>query len=747
MGKVKVVSKNNQVSVKVKSTKDEQLNQNMAELLSNTAVEGFLPFHIVSDNNGFTAEYGTAGYETAKEFFKNRVIDQHTFFVFMKSSVNALSGMSAYNMEYGNVMVSLDTVLIESATGKALYLYYPATGYNNGEFYNVFLDEILRMIRTPMNSDVSFMVRLKELLKQPENMTWNILGEYADSIDVPAVNRENMQPQVHVVQTQQPETVQFTHQAPPVMYTAPVQMQTDIQNTGCVSGGDDKICPVCGMRSTTPDAVFCIGCGSRLESAMQFSVKNEQTEIKKRCNKCGFSNNSDALFCSECGTKLEDIGVLESTEIQDNDDNNAKDTSVIIIKGGRVVDPVSKTDEIMDIIIKNNIIEETGYNLNVMEGAEVINAEGLIVAPGLMDTHVHFRDPGFTYKEDIITGAAAAAKGGFTSVVCMANTKPAVDNIETLEYIQKKGETTGIHVLQTASVTKELKGVELVDMEALANAGAVGFTDDGIPLMDEKLVEEAMKKAKELDVPISLHEEDPAYIKQPGVNQGKVSEQLNYGGASYLAEAVMVKRDCELAVKTGAKVDIQHISSGVAVDYVKEAKEKGANVYAEASPHHFTLTEEAVLKYGTLARMNPPLRTEEDRQRIIKGLQEGTIEIIATDHAPHSKEEKDKPLDQAPSGITGIETSLALGVTELVEKGYLSMMQLLEKMTINPAKLYNMEQGRLQEGKPADVVLFDPEEEWEVKEYKSKATNSPFTGWKLKGKVKYTICDGKIIEL
>ena len=223
-------------------------------------------------------------------------------------------------------------------------------------------------------------------------------------------------------------------------------------------------------------------------------------------------------------------------------------------------------------------------------------------------------------------------------------------------------------------------------MDALYEAGVRGFTDDGIPLMDEKLVEEAMKKAKELDVPISLHEEDPAYIKQPGVNQGKVSEQLNYGGASYLAEAVMVKRDCELAVKTGAKVDIQHISSGVAVDYVKEAKEKGANVYAEASPHHFTLTEEAVLKYGTLARMNPPLRTEEDRQRIIKGLQEGTIEIIATDHAPHSKEEKDKPLDQAPSGITGIETSLALGVTELVEKGYLSMMQLLEKQNNAPLK-------------------------------------------------------------
>lgn len=218
-----------------------------------------------------------------------------------------------------------------------------------------------------------------------------------------------------------------------------------------------------------------------------------------RCNKCGFSNNSDALFCSECGTKLEDIGVLESTEIQDNDDNNAKDTSVIIIKGGRVVDPVSKTDEIMDIIIKNNIIEETGYNLNVMEGAEVINAEGLIVAPGLMDTHVHSEIQDLLIKR-ILLLSSSSTKGGFTSVVCMANTKPAVDNIETLEYIQKKGETTGIHVLQTASVTKELKGVELVDMEALANAGAVGFTDDGIPIMNEHVLVEAMKKAAELDL-------------------------------------------------------------------------------------------------------------------------------------------------------------------------------------------------------------------------------------------------------
>ena len=395
------------------------------------------------------------------------------------------------------------------------------------------------------------------------------------------------------------------------------------------------------------------------------------------------------------------------------------EAEMILIKNARVMDPESGFDQVTDILLDGKRIRQIGKVDDVSGIEQVIDASGMIAAPGLIDVHVHFRDPGFTYKEDLQTGSAAAAAGGFTTVVCMANTKPVVDSVDIYKEIEDRCEQLPIKVWQAAAVSKGFEGKELTDMDALYEAGVRGFTDDGIPLMDEKLVEEAMKKAKE----------------------------LNYGGASYLAEAVMVKRDCELAVKTGAKVDIQHISSGVAVDYVKEAKEKGANVYAEASPHHFTLTEEAVLKYGTLARMNPPLRTEEDRQRIIKGLQEGTIEIIATDHAPHSKEEKDKPLDQAPSGITGIETSLALGVTELVEKGYLSMMQLLEKMTVNPAKLYNMEQGRLQEGKPADVVLFDPEEEWEVKEYKSKATNSPFTGWKLKGKVKYTICDGKIIEL
>ena len=416
------------------------------------------------------------------------------------------------------------------------------------------------------------------------------------------------------------------------------------------------------------------------------------------------------------------------------------------IRNGRIMDPETGLDQTGDVLLDGNQIVKIGKVEDAADDCQIIDASGQIVAPGLIDVHVHFRDPGFTYKEDLTTGAAAAAAGGFTTVVCMANTKPVVDSVEIYEEIAERCKKLPIRVLHAAAVSKGFQGKELVDMDALYKAGVKGFTDDGLPLMNENVVRKAMEKAKELDVPISLHEEDPAYIKQPGVNQGKVSKQLGYGGASYMAEAVMVKRDCQLALETGASVDIQHISSAQAVEYVKEAKEKGAHVTAEASPHHFTLTEEAVLKYGTLARMNPPLRTEEDRMRIIKGLQEGTIEVIATDHAPHSKEEKEKSLAEAPSGITGLETALGLGITELVDKGYLSMMELLEKMTVNPAKLYHLPQGRLQEGCPADLVIFDPEEEWIVKDYKSKASNSPFTGWKLKGKVKYTICDGKIAE-
>lgn len=417
---------------------------------------------------------------------------------------------------------------------------------------------------------------------------------------------------------------------------------------------------------------------------------------------------------------------------------------MILIKNGRVADPVTNTDEVMDILIDGAQIIKTGKNLQA-EQADEIDAEGLIVAPGLVDTHVHFRDPGLTQKEDIFTGAAAAAHGGFTTVVCMANTKPAVDTVETLIQNQKKGEQTGIHVLQAAAITHDLKGKQMTDMDAMAAAGAAGFTDDGIPIMDEKLLVDAMMKARELDLPISLHEEDPLFIEQAGVHQGEISRQLNYGGASRTAEDVMVARDCMLALHTGASVCIQHISSKNSVELVRLAKKLGADIHAEATPHHFTLTDEAVLKYGTLARMNPPLRTEEDRLAIIEGLKDGTIDMIVTDHAPHTPEEKAQELAKAPSGITGLETSLGLGLLSLVEPGHLTLLQLLACMSKNPAAFYRMVPGSVTAGAPADLVIFGEKERWTVDHYESKATNSPFTGWELPGKVHYTICAGKIV--
>lgn len=421
---------------------------------------------------------------------------------------------------------------------------------------------------------------------------------------------------------------------------------------------------------------------------------------------------------------------------------------MILIQNGRVVDSVNQIDDIMDVLIDGKTILKVGKKIDLREydkNIEIIDATGLVVAPGLVDAHVHFRDPGFTYKEDIETGAKAAAKGGFTMVVCMANTKPAVDNIETLQYIQEKAEKTGIHILQASTITKGLNGDELVDLETMAKAGAAGFTDDGIPILDEKILVEAMKRAKELDLPVSLHEEDPLFIVKPGVNQGAVSEKLGYGGASRTAEDVMVARDVILALHTGASVCIQHISSGNSVELVRNAKKLGADVHAEATPHHFTLTEEAVLEYGTLARMNPPLRTEKDRLDIIEGLKDGTIDMIVTDHAPHSAEEKAKSLDQAPSGITGLETSLALGIKSLVQPGHITLMKLMELMSKNPAEFYRMVPASVSEGAVADLVIFGENELWKVEEFASKASNSPFLGWELPGKIHYTICDGKIV--
>lgn len=418
---------------------------------------------------------------------------------------------------------------------------------------------------------------------------------------------------------------------------------------------------------------------------------------------------------------------------------------MILIKNGRLIDPKSKRDEVVDILIENGKIKKIGL-INDEKDFEVINAKGYIVCPGLIDVHVHFRDPGFTYKEDILSGAKSAARGGFTTVVCMANTKPVVDNVQTLQYINEKSKEAIINVLQLGSITKGFEGKELTNFEELLKNGAVGFSDDGLPLMDTDVLYKAMEKAKELDIPISLHEEDPKFIKKSGVNDGQIAKKLGLdGGAKICAENIMVSRDCMLALDTGAKVSIQHISSGVAVETVRFAKSLGAKVYAEASPHHFTLTEEDVLKHGSLAKMNPPLRTKKDKQMIIEGLKDNTIEIIATDHAPHTIEEKNQPFELCPSGIIGLETSLALGITSLVKENHLSLMNLLEKMTINPAKLYNLNRGYIEEGAIADILIFDDNEQWQVKDFDSKSSNSPFIGEELYGKVKYTISEGKIV--
>ena len=419
---------------------------------------------------------------------------------------------------------------------------------------------------------------------------------------------------------------------------------------------------------------------------------------------------------------------------------------MILIKNGRVVDPVTGYDGIADVLIKDDVIEEVGTDLlEKYKDATVIDATGKVVAPGLCDAHVHFRDPGFTHKEDIESGARAAACGGFTSVICMANTKPAVDNIETLEYIYEKAKKTGIRIYQTSTVTKGLMGKELVDMETMADNGACGFTDDGIPIMDEKLLCEAMIRARKLNLPISLHEEDPYFIHGAGVNDGEVAKKIGYGGASRYAEDIMVGRDVILAAYTGASVCIQHISSENSVELVRLLKRKGADVHAEATPHHIALTEDAVLKYGTNARMNPPLRLESDRLAIIEGIKDGTIDMIVTDHAPHHKDEKDKEISKAPSGIIGLETSLSVCIKYLVMSGAISLMKLIEIMSVNPLKFYRKKPVSISKGNKADIVIFAENEYRTVETFASKASNSPFIGWELPGKIYYTICDGKIV--
>ena len=411
---------------------------------------------------------------------------------------------------------------------------------------------------------------------------------------------------------------------------------------------------------------------------------------------------------------------------------------MILIRAGRVLGPAEGLDLKADVVLDGDRIAgifpadqggaegAPGFSPRERTYRQIIEAEGLVAAPGLVDVHVHFRDPGPTYKEDIHTGARAAAKGGFTTVVCMANTNPIVDNEKTLRYVLEEGKKTGIHVLSCAAVSKGFAGRELTDMEGLLAAGAAGFTDDGIPLMDGAFVRAAMEEAARLDTVLSFHEEDKHFIRENGINHGRISDELGIYGSPALAEDSLVARDCMIALDTGATVDIQHISSGHSVEMVRLAKKLGAKVWAEVTPHHFTLTEE-------------------DRQMLIEGLKDGTIDMIATDHAPHSREEKDRPRTQAPSGILGLETALALGITNLVKAGHLTLLELMEKMSLNPARLYKLDCGRMEPGAPADLVLFDADRQWTVEGFESKSSNSPFLGATLTGKVMYTVCGGKVV--
>ncbi|MDO5713398.1 MAG: dihydroorotase [Tissierellia bacterium] len=414
----------------------------------------------------------------------------------------------------------------------------------------------------------------------------------------------------------------------------------------------------------------------------------------------------------------------------------------MIIHGGRVIDPSQNLDEVCDIEIEEGKIKRLGHFKSFQN---TIDASGLIVAPGLVDVHVHFRDPGQTEKEDLHTGALAAARGGFTSVICMGNTIPPMDSPELVYEFYKKAKKEKIHLYTVANLTKEMRGKVLTDLEALKKAGVVGISDDGFPVTEEELLLEGMYQCKKLDLPLSLHEEDPRFIGVPGINDGEISKEMGYRGASAYGEDLYISRDVIFSRLTGCKVDIQHISSGYGVKLVELARAFGGNVVAEITPHHFTLTEDDVKTYGTLAKMNPPLRTKKDRELLLQGIKNGTITIIASDHAPHTEEEKNREYHKAPSGITGLETALALGLRELVEKEIIDLPQLISLMSTNPAKFYNLPGGTLKEGSSADLVIFDPKKTWTYDKVFSRSKNSPFLGENLPGKIYYTICQGDIV--
>ncbi len=419
----------------------------------------------------------------------------------------------------------------------------------------------------------------------------------------------------------------------------------------------------------------------------------------------------------------------------------------VLIKQGKLIDPVGGVNGTGDILIQNGKIAAIDDHISEA-AARVIDAQGMVVCAGLVDMHVHLRDPGFTYKEDIFTGAQAAARGGFTSIACMPNTDPVIDTPEGVAYVKKKAACAcGVNIWPIAAVSMGQKGKSLTDARALRQAGAVALSDDGVPVMDANLMRDALIYADRNELTVLTHCEDANMVDGRGVNEGRISRQLGLEGRPAIAEEIMVMRDAMLAEETGTAVHICHVSTARSVEIVRRYKKRGVRITCETCPQYFTLTEDAVLTHGTMAKVNPPLRTGADVDGIIAGLQDGTIDVIATDHAPHSKEEKDRPLTQAPSGMVGLETSLGVTLTQLYHTGRLSLGDILKKMTVNPAGILRIPKGRLAVGADADITVFDPDRVWvaEPEKFASKGRNTPFGGMRLRGKVVCTLANGELI--
>lgn len=425
----------------------------------------------------------------------------------------------------------------------------------------------------------------------------------------------------------------------------------------------------------------------------------------------------------------------------------------MVIKDGHVVDPASGLHEKADILISGDTIKEVYVHSKGEkwegEGELCINADGMYVMPGFIDLHVHLRDPGLTYKEDIVTGTKAAAAGGVTTICAMPNTKPVVDSVETLKYITDKADKEGyVHVKQLSAITKGMEGKELVDMEAMLAAGAVAFSEDGKSVMDINVYREAMKEAARLGAVIMAHCEDKNLVGKGVLNEGVASEKYQVCGIPNSVEDVITARDIFLANETNAKLHICHCSTVGTVELMRMAKRLGADVTAEVCPHHFTLTDADITEADSNYKMNPPLRTEKDVKALIGGLVDGTMQAISTDHAPHSDEEKKAYFDKAPFGIVGLETSAALTYTALVSTGLMDIMDMAVKMSYNPAHIIGIDEeyGRLTPDSKADIVIFDPNEEWtvDVARFMSKGHNTPYNGQTLKGRVKTTIVDGEL---